>query len=356
MIPKLVAGMVDQCQVLVTNLYLNLCKLPRQLLLGVCQALPAISTDVRPLAAKAAAHLIRVSGRTVNNIVQRVKNAGWTATAQEPQEAEHEDGESSTIVPQGQRSREEILRVLIREALHCSSHGLADDYYVQSVARLQLCGLDVGDKYVSKKFVRMVEFLSAKQLEYLQADVLARRLPGLAVVSPLSIAFDGISIGDSLFSRAESFQVIVVSSLNVTTGRLFPQLLASPSSGLFHDGASQAQLVMQSLCEHQAKLTKESLRGRMLAVIGGDGAICRGGPDMRHASTAAGNLLSQQVYPDLEANQHHVEWEKYHRSEAALRQAISSSEYAKELFALAKGISQKFGFGAGRILLRSPMA
>ena len=344
--------MVDQCQVLVTNLYLNLCKLPRQLLLGVCNALPAISTDVRPLASKAAAHLIRVSGRTVNNIVQRVKNAGWTVAVQETQDAEHQDGASEST---GQRSREEILRLLIREALHCSSHGLADDYYLQSVARMQLCGLDIGDKFVSRKFVRMIEFLGAKQVEYLQADVLARRLPGLAVLSPLSIAFDGISIGNSLFSRAESFLVIVVSSLNVTTGRLFPQLLASPSSGLFHDGASQAQLVMQSLCEHQGQLTKESLRGRMLAVIGGDGAICHGGPDMRHASTGAGNLLSQQIYPDIEASQHHVEWEKYHRSESALRQAISSSEYAKELFALAKGISQKFGYGAGRILLCSPL-
>ena len=355
MIPTWVPGMVAQCQVLVTNLYLNLCKLPRKILTGVCSGLPAISTDVRPLAAKAAAHLIRVSGRTVNNIVQRVKNAGWTVAVQVSQDAEDQDSESATPV-QGQRSREEILRLLIREALHCSAHGLADDFYIQSVARMQLCGLDVGDKYVSKKFVRMVEFCCAKQLEYFQADMLARRLPGLSVVSPVSIAFDGISIGDTLFSRAESFVVSVLSSLNATTGRLFPQLLASPSSGLFHDGPSQAELVMQSLSQHQALLTKESLRGRMLAVIGGDGAICRGGPDMRHSSTGAGNLLSQQVYPDLESSHHHVEWEKFHRSEAALRQAIGASEYAKELFALAKALSQQFAFGAGRILLRRPMA
>ena len=79
--------------------------------------------------------MIRVSGRTVNNIVQRVKNAGWTVAVQVSQDAEDQDGESATPV-QGQRSREEILRLLIREALHCSAHGLADDFYIQSVASM----------------------------------------------------------------------------------------------------------------------------------------------------------------------------------------------------------------------------
>ena len=85
----------------------------------------------------------------MNNIVQRVKNAGWTVAVQVSQDAEDQDGESATPV-QGQRSREEILRPLIREALHCSAHGLADDFYIQSVARMQLCGLDVGDKYLQE--------------------------------------------------------------------------------------------------------------------------------------------------------------------------------------------------------------
>ena len=77
-----------------------------------------------------------------------------------------------------------------------SSHGLADGHLVQSLARMELCGLDVGDKYSPRKFVGLVEFLSAKVLEFLQAHNLGQRLPGLWVLSPVSAVFDGVSIGD----------------------------------------------------------------------------------------------------------------------------------------------------------------
>ena len=52
--------------------------------------------------------------------------------------------------------------------------------------------------------------------------------------------------------------------------------------------------------------------------------------------------------PDLEA----TEWERFHRSEAAFRASLNESEASKELFSVARALSQLFGCGSGRVLLR----
>ena len=194
--------------------------------------------------------------------------------------------------------------------------------------------------------------MAAKLLEFRQSEVIAQILPGLGTLSPASLCFDGVSIGNSLFSRGESFTVFVLSTISASSGRLFPQFVASPSSGLLHDGPSQAAVVLSSLETHASKLTTESLRSRVLCMVGGDGAVCKGGPDSRHASSAAGNIVAASVYPRIPEDEQHAEWEEFHRGEAAYRASVNASEFAKELFAMGKSMSQSFGTGVGRVLLR----
>ena len=87
----------------------------------------------------------------------------------------------------------------------------------------------IGDKYTSWRFVELVAALAAKELELLDGKVPWQKLPGLDVVSPLSIVFDLVSLGAALLSRRKTLQVIVVNSVSAETGYLIPLFLSCPS-------------------------------------------------------------------------------------------------------------------------------
>ena len=72
----------------------------------------------------------------------------------------------------------------------------------------------------------------------------------------------------------------------------------------------------------------------------------------RHNSTASCNKLHRLVYKDCHRDEH-VEWEPFHKSEAAMRSSIDKSEMCKEMLAIGRAMSQHFGYGCGRILYRS---
>ena len=152
-----------------------------------------------------------------------------------------------------------------------------------------------GDKYASREFLRLVEHSAAKLLEFMQADIINQRLYGLGVLSPICISFDSVSIGDSLYARHETFQVIVVTVLDLSRGvpLLATHFLQCPIVGLSHDGDNQAACILKSLEQHAGQFNKRSLRRRVLTLIAGDGAVARGGQSMRHVSTEAGNKLAK---------------------------------------------------------------
>jgi hypothetical protein len=58
------AGLAEQSQVLVTNLYLNLCKLSKNTLSSILSALPK-TQQAKPLASQAAAALLRISANGI---------------------------------------------------------------------------------------------------------------------------------------------------------------------------------------------------------------------------------------------------------------------------------------------------
>ena len=60
----LLAGLAEQSQVLVTNLYLNLCKLSKNTLSSILSSLPK-TQQAKPLASQAAAALLRISANGI---------------------------------------------------------------------------------------------------------------------------------------------------------------------------------------------------------------------------------------------------------------------------------------------------
>ena len=128
-------ALLAQGQVLLTNVYLNLCKLPKRVLAEICKlpALAGATDDVRPLVAKAASRLLRLPGNTISSVVTKVKNAGWTVWQSQNQKATPSDKEEDQEVESKTEYRNRVLTVLVREAIHNSCHARPDDEFVQSL-------------------------------------------------------------------------------------------------------------------------------------------------------------------------------------------------------------------------------
>lgn len=287
--------------------------------------------------------------------MSRVQQAAWTPgrhcrnSVHNTNVSEGEE-ESVSTARKSKRDASAITRVLIREALFCISHGESTDFFLQNLAKLRLYQVDVGDKYASRQYLQLVEMACGRLLQLQDAQQLHDVLPGLNVQAPISICYDGVSIGDSLFSRQESFEIVFVFSASVSTGQMQAFFIGCPSEGMDKTGERQADCVARALEQHPWKLGVGNVRGRLLSMICGDGAIAKGGSEARHSSTGSANILSERFYAGQEQL---VQWEFFHRSEAAFRHTVQASEPAQELFALARGMAQQFGHGTGRVLLRS---
>ena len=304
----------------------------------------------RPLAARAAAHLVGVSAWTISSIRDRVARNGWKpyALASDSQTATG-SGEPEAANEVRTSSPQDIMVCLVREAVYTISHGYPDAHYMQSLCRLSMNGVSIGDKFASKSFLQMVEFTGSKLIELMVADSLSTRLPGVGVVSPIAVTFDGVTVGDSLFARNESFQVICVAALSPHTGEIISHFVGCPSMGLQKKGVDQAKLVLQALAAHPAGFHPTGLRRRVLTIVGGDGAVAPGGVDAKHSSTQAANKLEELIYTERN-QQGFIEWERFHRADAAFRAALQESEAAQEIYSVAKIMSQKFGSGDGRVM------
>jgi hypothetical protein len=114
-----------------------------------------------------------------------------------------------------------------------------------------------------------------------------------------------------------------------------------------------------------------------LSLIGGDGAVVRGGKDRKLPGTSAAELLWAMSHPELgqvcgdniplrALDQsmsarlaeparlwYSTEWDKMHREDKRIMRAIAACPAALELFDIGRLMDVFFGFGDGRLLLRS---
>ena len=125
--------------------------------------------------------------------------------------------------------------------------------------------------------------------------MLQQPLGGLGIKSDVGIMFDGVSIGATHFARHETLLLIGCSHTDARTGELRAQLIAAPSMGMFHDGTTQAALVLRALQSHPVQLGTRELRARV-AIVGGDGAVARGGEEAIHSSTGTAELVWDTVF------------------------------------------------------------
>ena len=242
------------------------------------------------------------------------------------------------------------LTVRVREALYVCARGGTAREYRDAIRRAALAGVAVGTKYNHHSFMDLVEHLSVVCCRDLLANQLCQLLPGLGIPSDLALVWDGVSIGGAMWSRQETFCVLGVGFCD-TAGRIHYRLVATPSENLQKAGPAQVDLVVASLQDHPAGLSRAVLRQR-LSIVGGDGAIVGGGVDAKHSSTKAAELFWENIM-GAAGGPPCTEWDLFHRVDAALSLVMRNHAAIAEVLDVGRSLGALFGTGDGRVLFRS---
>lgn len=328
----------EQCQVIISNVYSSLQRLPTKSVKALRNMLLPLRSarEVRPWALQASAQLTRVAGNTIGTVWNKLRSQSWEPrpVAGPSARASNQDRNDDYYAFK-RKSDAEILRLLTTEVVANASAGLTDAHLLRSLQRAKLCGVDVGDKFHSPEFFRLTEYLACRCVKALDTLELQAALPALGVPSHFSLMWDGVNLGATSFARHESLEVVAISFVN-QTGQLHARLLAAPSSGLDRSGQAIAELIKNTLQVHEAGINTEVCKSR-LASLGGDGAVTRGGPKAKHSSTSAAEKLWTLLG---RTDQPSIHWDPYHRDEAARRHASAEVPMVAELLDLAAVMSQ----------------
>jgi len=353
-------GLNAQAQILVTNVYLNLRRLPgkmcKEMLEFLGRGVP------RNYADWAAAALLGLSRNLVRDLWQRLSAREWAV----------EDASTVPCVSAGARSAPNVsagasspasrssgaslaaLAARVREAVHVCSMGGTSIDYAKAIRRMQLAGVSLGTKYSHHGFMELVEHSAVVCCRHLTAVALSRPCVGLGIPSDLSLVWDGVAIGGALWSRAETLCIVGVGFCD-EAGRIQHRLLATPSENLQRAGSQQMELVLRSLQVHLARLSRALLRQR-LAIVGGDGAVCGGGAGARHSSTQAAERLWEAAFGAEGTRVSCCEWDLFHRVDAAVAGTMRSHAGVAEVLEVARGLGALFASGDGRAIFRATQA
>jgi hypothetical protein len=206
-------------------------------------------------------------------------------------------------------------------------------------------GMQLGVKYNDHKFLEMVEHCGVVCARCLLVDAIGAFLPSLGIPSDIILVWNGVALGGSMFSRAETLCVIGIGFVD-THGKLVYRLLSSPSENMQRSGDAQVALVLRMLREHPTRLTVRELRER-LALVGGLGANVRGGPEAKHQSTGAADKFWSHIHPELDAEAALmcVDWDLWHRVMTAITRAMNNSRAVQEVMDVGHEMGFLFGVG-----------
>lgn len=129
-----------------------------------------------------------------------------------------------------------------------------------------------------------------------------------------------------------------------------PPMVSAPVMPIgSHGGTYLTKLVLAACRDHPIALGKFAM-GKRLAAVGGDGQIVRGGPQHRHNSSGAAELIWDEVHgsPELKC----TVWDNFHRVDNGTMRAIRSVPLAEEVYKVAHILEIEFGYGEGSSFLR----
>ena len=117
-----------------------------------------------------------------------------------------------------------------------------------------------------------------------------------------------------------------------------------------------AALLLRTLEQHPGSFSIPALRARLAGVCG-DGALTLGGPDHRHSSTKAAELLWKRVHTDTQGDTpESATWDAFHRIDLACWRAVRRVPMAALIFDVSKQLDALFCQDEGVLLFRGTAA
>ena len=325
------------------------------MLVNVCLKVKRIPTKVRQRLASifgtqaqcgsiwnVAGALLCLSPSHINAWFNRLRRNSWALV---PSRGGFQTREIATQTGEGDETQN-----LVRLCLSGASEGRSLRAFERDVTRYALAGGAIGNKNYTRKFAREVEHVGATLLRLLDAQDMQAILPGLGIPGDLAVMFDGVSLDKAMFSRHGSILMIAATYVSPHTLQLCSRMLDAPAMGIeSHTGTALKDLVRASLSSPRVQLSEEALRSR-LSAIGGDGQIVSGGPDARHGSSKAADLLWKWLHGDEAILC--VLWDLFHRADIGAMRAVRECPMANEVFLLAAALDSQFGVNEGRHLFQ----
>ena len=245
-----------------------------------------------------------------------------------------------------------FLRALVREAIAAAAEGRSHVSYVKAAQRLAIAHSYFESKYLSVHFASEVAALASLVLQELDAFDFNQPLPAIGIPSDFAILGDPVSMGESILARHDVLFVMCLSLVSARNGRLYNPMHSGRAMPIgSHSGDAMVALVREALLEHPAAWGPFTLRARA-ASVGGDGGLCRGGPDHRHKSPGTAEKLWRVIHPDPAAPVC-SSWDPFHRVDIAVWRAVRQHEAMLDVFDLAKEVDYLFGQSEGVVIFRS---
>ena len=187
-----------------------------------------------------------------------------------------------------------------------------------------------------------VLYLSGRCMQAYNASDLSAPLGGLGIRSDFAVLLDGIPIGGaSLYGRHGTVIVVCTCSVSPHTHRLYAQLQTWFVADRGHGGEATATATAAALAAPPLGLSLRELE-RSMCLVGGDGAVVRGGPGRLKPGTQAGDILWAKAHACVEtlgvgvedwasdpSRLHRcTEWDKFHREDLCASRAIAATPMA----------------------------
>ena len=252
--------------------------------------------------------------------------------------------------------RRTTMKNIIRTAIAAAVEGQSFYGYERMLHRMRLASAQVGHRYQDRRFAARVLQMAGLVLRQLDAHDWQSRLPGIGIASDFAVLADPVSLGVQIRSKHDVLNVMCLCVVGCG-GQIHCPFFAAPAMPFgSHGGREMCKLMVQTLEEHPAVFGRGVLRRRLSSVCG-DGALTLGGPDHRHSSTKAAELLWRTVHAELQGQVPDMtSWDAFHRVDVAAWRAVKRVPMAQAVFDLAKQLDHLFGVDEGVLLYRGAVA
>ena len=236
-----------------------------------------------------------------------------------------------------------IMRTMIRQSLANAVQGRSHGDFMGDLARIQMAGATIGEKYLQRWFTSTVEYVGALAVANVASAYVHKPLPSLGIPSDLELFFDPGTIG-RVFRAVRA--TVVVSGVTISTpgfnnGSTAIFAGAPPNSVSQAEETKSYKLFLEGC---PMGLSTAVLRSR-LAITTTDGAYADG--EASH-HTPHSSLLRDLW--DSVGRPAMIGWDEFHRWNKVHQKTALKVPLAQEFYRLVRELENVFGFGQGRLI------